>query len=261
MADDLVKGNGIRWMLRPVVWFATAYMIIIIFHEAAHAITAVMFGFPSTLFNFWVDYRDADATASERAIVGIAGPAISLIAGLVCWGMYQRFRNSAMGLPLLYLTAFGMANFFGNLMSVAFFGDFSNAAVVLGLSQVVRVVAAITGAVSVAGIVFLAGRELWQWTPHNIGRIGGMLGLIVMPSLIGTMLIIVINEPTPMGASFASARAVEAAFWLFAVVGLLTTRQSRALDMRPLRLHWADGVVAVFVLLSIRLMARGIALS
>jgi hypothetical protein len=32
-------------------------MLVIITHEGAHALSAVALGFPSTLFNFWVDHQ------------------------------------------------------------------------------------------------------------------------------------------------------------------------------------------------------------
>ena len=41
-----------RPMVRRVLWFATAYTIVIIVHEGAHAITAYGLGLEATLFNF-----------------------------------------------------------------------------------------------------------------------------------------------------------------------------------------------------------------
>jgi hypothetical protein len=62
------------WWLRPVLSYPTAYMIVIVVHEGAHALTAVALGFPSTLYNFWVNHQFTGATLAERAIVGAAGP-------------------------------------------------------------------------------------------------------------------------------------------------------------------------------------------
>jgi hypothetical protein len=258
--SEAVPRIHIAWVLRPTVWFATAYTIIIIFHEAAHALTAAALGIPSTLFNFWVNHEFARASADERAVVFVAGPAASLLVGSAGWFIYRRVRNSAAGLPFLYLTAFGVTNFFGNLMSAAFVGDFSNAAVRLGMSQTARVVAALTGAIAVAGVLFAVGRELWQWTPRHAGRIGGALGFIVVPSLVGMAVVVLINQPTPMGPSFVTARTAEGLFWLFAAIGLLITRQARAADLPPVKVHWTDGAVAIGVILAVRVMARGISL-
>ena len=250
--------HGIRWMVRPAVWFATAYTIVIIVHEAAHAISAVALGYPSTLFNFWVNHESAQATISERAIIDVAGPMASLVIGVVCWVVYQRIKNSVASLPLLYVAAFGVTNFFGNLMSAAFIGDFSNAAVKLGVPQSARVATAVAGAVAVAGILFATGRELWHWTPRHAGRVRGLLGVVALPSLVGMAIVVLINQPTPMGPSFVTARVGEGAFWLFAALGLLITQQRR--DVRPLRLYWMDSALAILVLLVVKVMARGIPL-
>jgi hypothetical protein len=247
-------------MLRPVLWFATAYTLIIILHETAHAVTGLALGVPSTLFNFWVNHDFSRTTASERAAIGVAGPTFSLVVGVVCWSVYRRVKGSRAGLPLAYLAAFGVTNFFGNLMSAAFVGDFSNAAAVLGLSPTMRYAASFTGAVSIAAILFLVGRELGQLAPSDVGRFAAVLGLIALPALAGTALVIVINQPTPMGPSFVTARASEGAFWLVAAVGALSTRQRRSADGRHWYIRLTDGPVALGAILAVRIMAAGILL-
>ena len=111
------------WFLRVVLWFPTAYTIVIIAHEGAHALSAVALGFPSTLFNFWVDNEFTGATVTQRAIVFAAGPVASLALGVVAAIGYRVVRRPAAGVPLLLLAANGVSNFFGNLMSAAFIGD------------------------------------------------------------------------------------------------------------------------------------------
>ena len=252
-------GSARTWVLRSVVWFVTAYTIITIIHEAAHAVTAVALGIPSTLFNFWVNHDFSHASAGERAAVGIAGPTVSLFVGVVCWFIYRRVRNSAAGLPLLYLAAIGVANFFGNLMSASFVGDFSAAAVVLGLSQTARYAASVTGAVALVAILFATGRELRQWTPE-VGRIAVVLGAVTAPALVGTAIIIVVNQPTPMGSSFMTARLGEASFWLFAAFGALFRGQHQRADDACLGIGWLDASAATAAILAVRIMAHGIPL-
>src|SRR5262249_28753552 len=143
-----------------------------------------------------------------------AGPTFSLVVGLVCWVIHQRVTGSRAALPLLYLAALGVGNFFGNLMSVAFVGDFSNAARVLGLGPAIRYSASVTGGVCLAAISFGAGRVLAGSAPPDIGRLGTVWGLVVLPAIVGIALVIVINQPTPMGPSFITARLAEGAMWL-----------------------------------------------
>jgi hypothetical protein len=175
---------------------------VIIVHEGAHAATAVALGFPSTLFNFWVNYQSTDATLGERALVGVAGPTVSLALGIVCWAIYRYWKASV---PVWFLAAHGVSSFFGNLMSAAFVGDFSNAAVVLGWPSPLRYTASALGLIGVVVVLFVAGRELRRWLPSS-NRFVSALGLTVAPMLLGTIFIVVVNQPTPMGAAFLPAR-------------------------------------------------------
>jgi hypothetical protein len=109
-------------------------------------------------------------------------------------------------------------------------------------------------------ITFLTGRELRSWVPPDVHRIVGAVGIVAIPVVIGTAVIIAINQPTLFGLSaFASARAGEGAFWLFAMVGALLVRNAPP-DRGPLRPHWVDGMAALLVLVAVRMMARGIPL-
>src|SRR5690349_368115 len=113
------------WMLRPAVWFTAASIVSVLLHEWAHALTAHVVGKAAEIHQYWVNWDWLTATTvSERAIVGAAGPVLSLALGLVCLALYRKFAQSSAGLPLLFLSTIGLAMFFGNLMSTALIGDF-----------------------------------------------------------------------------------------------------------------------------------------
>jgi hypothetical protein len=244
------------WMLRPILWFTTASTINVLLHEGAHAVTARAFGIQPTLFQYWVNW-DSPATAAQRAVIGAAGPFFSLMFGLLCWLAYRRRSQSAAGLPLLDLSAGGISIFFGNLLSTAFVGDFSNAASALSLPTPARYAASLTGALASAAILFWQGRELRQWIPRQAGRRFGVIGITVVPIVIGTALIILINQPVPPELSFASARMSEASIGIFAVLGAATGQQPSTAG-RSFRLWWIDGTCAIAALLAVRIAARGI---
>ena len=257
----LARDAHYTWMLRPAAWFGTAYTLIIIIHETAHAVTAAALGIPSTLFNFWVNHDFSRATVDQRAVVFAAGPTFSLVVGLACWLAYRQVKSSGAGVPLTYLAALGIGNFFGNLISTAFVGDFSNAALVLGLTSGARYTVSLAGAAGLLAVSFWAGRELALWAPGGVGRTAAVIGLIALPAVVGMALVVVINQPTPMGASFITARAGEAAVWLVVgAVGAVSTIERRPAKAKRWSLRLLDGIVALAAVAAVRIMATGIRL-
>jgi hypothetical protein len=249
-------------MLRRILWFATAYTLVIIVHETAHALTAFALGLDTTLYHFWVNIdRAGRATIAGRSTYGVAGPVASLLLGIAAWLTYRnrRIRGSAAAMPLLYLAALGIGNFFGNLMSVAFIGDFSNVANSLGLPASARYAVSILGAFVLTAVMFVAGRELARWAPPRASRATVALTAVVLPVLIGTAVIIVMNQPVPI-AGFAMARAGESAFWLFAAAGAFTAAPPSAQTSADLRLRWQDAAIAVLAVAAVRIVSLGIPL-
>jgi hypothetical protein len=244
------------WVARPILWFATAYTMNQILHELAHALTAYGLGVPSTLFHFYVDLDPVQPTLRDRALIGVAGPVLSLAIGALCWLAYQKIKDSSAELPLVFLWASGLGMFFGNLMSTSFVGDFSNAAVVLGLPMTMRYLASLIGALSLAAVLFLAGRELSRWRLPDARPIHGIFGTIVLPVVIGTATLILMNQP--MSGAFMGARAAEALFWIFAVLGALVKRKDLRNRVVSSGLRWADGALFLLAALAVRVMAHGI---
>ena len=247
------------WILRPIVWFSTAALVTTILHELTHALVAYSLGVRSTLYNYSVriDLTPAQAADLEtRALISVAGPTICLLLGIIAWLAYRRARDSAAAMPLLYFAVFGVGTFFGNLMSTAFVGDFSSAAVALQLPAGVRLAISLGGLAVLAAVHYWAGRHLSAWIPVHTGRLLGVIGVVVVPVLIGTTLIILVSWP--MAGTTSGARIGESAFWLFAVAGAFLaapgSRGRRA--ARPI--GWVDGAAMLLAILAVRLLARGV---
>jgi hypothetical protein len=246
---------------RRTLWFATAYTIVILVHEAAHAVTAWAFGLQVEMFHFWANVDPTNqATVAERAAYGLAGPASSLLLGLAAWFAYRRLASrSAAAMPLLWLAASGVSNFFGNMMSAAFIGDFSNVANWMGLPMPARYALSITGALVVASVLFAAGRELARRRSSDGSRAAAALSVVVWPVVFGTAIIIAINQPVPI-PGFAMARIGESAFWVFAAAGAFFAARPSTHEGGGIEVRWRDGAVALFVLAAVRIMALGIRL-
>lgn len=242
---------------RLTVWFATAYTIVIVVHEAAHGFVARAVGLQATLFHFWVDI-DRNNDVWQRAAFGMAGPVSSLIVGVAAWLAYRAARRSSTAVPLLLLAACGVSNFFGNLMSTAFVGDFSNVAIWLGLSMSVRYGLSASGFLVVAVVLFFAGRELRRWIPTAWSRIAAVGLGVVVPVTLGTLVIMLINQPVRI-PGFAVARAGEAVVWLFAAAGVALARPL-ASDGLTDNLSWLDFVSALAVLAAVRMLVPGVPL-
>lgn len=246
------------WIVRPAVWFATGSILITIVHELAHVSTAFVLGVRSTLYNYSgsVHFTPAQAASNLPVIIRVAGPLFCLAVGVGCWLAFRRARDSAAGLPLLFLSVFGIGTFFGNLMSTAFVGDFSSAAAALRLPGAIRVIISVAGAICLAAVQFWAGRELVRWVPAGVGRMAGTLGVVAVPVVLGTAVVILVN--LPMANTTVSARIGEAGFWLFAVLGALVAGRDVRKVQGSLAPRWSDGVVALLAVLLVRLMVRGI---
>jgi hypothetical protein len=248
-------------MTRRILWFATAYTIVIIIHEAAHAFVARAAGLEVELFNFWASIDPQNhATTAQRAAFGSAGPVSSLVVGLMAWLAYRAVSRSRAAMPLLFLAACGVSNFFGNLMSAAFIGDFSNVATWMGLPMSVRYAASAVGAIGVALVLFATGRQIARWVPPQPSRLAAVLTGVIVPVAIGTALIILVNQPAPI-PGFVAARVGESVVWIFAAAGMWTAARASSADGANSRLHWIDGVIAVLVLVIVRVMTTGIPLS
>jgi hypothetical protein len=242
---------------RRILWFATAYTIVIIVHEAAHAFAANAVGLNAELFHFWANIDPTNqASAFQRAAFGSAGPCSSLVLGVAAWLVYRRVPRTRAGLPLVFLAASGVSNFFGNLMSAAFVGDFSNVARWLNLPMTARYAMSATGAIVTALVLFAAGRQLARWTKPG-SRLSVAATAVLVPAAIGTGLIILINQPVPL-PGFAGARLGEGAVWIFAAAGAFTAGPAPAPDESSLRLNRYDIAIAVIVIGIVRVLTRGI---
>jgi hypothetical protein len=246
---------------RRIIWFATAYTIVVIVHEGSHAVTAYALGLEATLYNFWVNIDPTNqATIGQKAAFGVAGPASSLVVGIVAGLAYRRFRWSTAALPLLYLVAHGVSNFSGNLMSAAFIGDFSNVAVWTRLAMGLRYTVSAAGALATAAVLYLAGRELARWTAPQGSRSAVAFAGVVVPAAIGTALIVVGNQPIPL-PHFAAARIGEAGFWVFAAAGAFMAPMPGARDSARDELRTHDIAIALLVFAVVRMLAFGIRLT
>jgi len=231
-------------------------MVIGIVHEFSHAIIAYGLGIPFTLLHLHVNLSRTIGTLNQRAVIGVAGPLVALCVGLLCWIAYIRVSHSRFGLPLLYMAWFGVATFFGNLISTAFVGDFSRLAMTLQWSNPVRYVVSIVGVLSVCGWSFLVGKELREWAPVSVSAAKATIGMIVIPAVVGTASLLLMFLPMPL--TYAYGRIAESLFWIPACIAALIKKEPNMTAQRKLQLGWRDVVLFLLAAAVVRLMAAGI---
>ena len=240
------------WFSRPVIVFATAYIVITVIHESTHALTARALNVPFTLYPFAVDLARDGGTLTERAFIGVAGPLCALVVGIICWFSFRRARGVRAELLLLYLATFGAGSFFGNLMSAAFVGDFSRVAMALQLPAAARYAVSLMGLLSLSALMFAAGWELRRLSPAGSSRSRAMVLMIVLPAVIGTGIVTLASLPMP--SALILGRLAETSFWVFSAAGLLVSRSSPSSTGRTLDVGWVDASMLTVAVIAVRLM-------
>ncbi len=262
MSADELRGSPtepatcVQTIVRCVALFVAGYTINGTLHEWTHALTARALGVPATIFHFYANIDEVHATDIQLALIAVTGPLFSLALGTAFWLAFK--RGTAVRRPLFfYLATFGINIFLGNLASISFVGDFSRAARLLGVPVLAR--HAITGCalLSLAVFMFWVGRELRDGVPSPANSLGTALCLVVLPTLIGTALVIVIYLPMP--PRFISATAGSSAVWLFTAIGVFARRTPSQPPARAATV-WLELVVAALAALAVRALIPGVQL-
>jgi len=240
-----------------VILLPAAYIFITIAHESAHALTAYALDVRFRFFHFAVDLSRGGGTLAQYAIIGVAGPLCALAIGVVCWFFYKRATGSRSELTLLYLALFGVGTFFGNMMSAAFVGDFSRAAVALHLPMAARYAASLVGLLLICALNFFAGWELRRVSPAGSSRLHGMIVMVVVPAIAGTAIAVFSFLPMPSALLFG--RLSEALFWVFGAAGVLISRNTPSGSERTLRVSWADIATLAAAIVVVRAIAVSVA--
>jgi hypothetical protein len=252
-ASPAVYLERTKWFFRPIILLATAYLIISIIHESAHALTAYFLGVPFTMFPYAVSLARDGGTVNDRAIIAVAGPLCALLIGLICSVFYPRARGSRSELILLYFALIGVGTFCGNLMSAAFAGDFSRVALTLHMPMPARYVVSLAGLLLTGMVHFMAGWELRRLSAAGAKKLPAMIVMIVLPAILGTAIETLASLPMPPALLFG--RLAEASFWLFGAAGFLASRVTPAGSERTLHLSWADAAGLALAMIALRVMA------
>lgn len=224
--------------------------ITVLLHEGAHWITGAAFGVPGRLYSFAVDH-ESGMTPVQTAITALAGPALSLVLGLIMT-TWLPFRHSAgIGHLLWLFVGFTSLEEAVTYLVITMFGagDTATAAAALGLDNAAVMIG--TSAVGIAGMFWAA----WRFAPHVRRHAGEDIrlarSLAWYPWLISVVWLIVLQTGqlliVPAGLSvgeFILILLSSYSITLFAPMSFIFLRRTKA-DPQPLHLPAVPTVLIV----------------
>jgi hypothetical protein len=253
-----------KQLLRPKIFvktillFFSANALTLSLHELAHAFTAWLLKVPSTLFQFYADIDQNEATISDQVIIAASGPLFSLLAGGSSWIFYKRSNTITAKLFLFYAAIVGISTFFGNLFSTALAGDSSKVTRLLHFPEPLKYFISGLGILALISFMFVAGRKflnigLFEEPQKTLTTINGL----AIPWLLGTGLLILAYAPLP--PHFVTDIVASSVFWSFSIIGAATGRPAaHTIHFSKLSVSTMDIVLFVMSVVIVRILALGI---
>jgi len=204
MSSGAPFGGRIRMFVSSLTAFTTAFLVVTILHEGAHAVTGRALGIHPVLHHNYV-VTPSDTTGPPRLWVPAAGPIMSLVIGIFCLTILKlRRTRSLVTLQLLWLAIFGWITSLGYLFigPLAHGGDTGKVYAELGVPVAVQWVLAI-GAVVV--LIWLVRRTSDEFARHVDMRLEGEArsrpavanALIAGPIITGAVVTTLLSLPIP----------------------------------------------------------------
>lgn len=118
-------GRFVLWsqqsrLIQSAVAYATASLITVTLHEFGHGLAAWLYGFHPIVYG--LHEEDIAASPARIAVIAAAGPAVSLLLGLIFLAIHKRMRGQDFPRFLtLWLGLLGIAVFMGYLITPPFY--------------------------------------------------------------------------------------------------------------------------------------------
>jgi len=246
--------------------YIAAYLLTIVLHELAHATMALALGDHPVLYNTSVQNTNPRLSNAAHVLIAAAGPVFSLVQGLALLPLLRRGRGASIGsLFWLYMSVFGLINFFGYLLIAPLVAGGDTGQIVARL----HVPAAAQWTVAAGGLLGLSLfigstaplflRHLptaAQATPAT--RTSGMRALLLWPWLVGSVVLVLLALPAPqlviVANMFMSPMVLRRAYRL-ALTGPAVATTATEVGHWP----WALALVVLAGAIGFRLLGRGIA--
>ncbi|SNZ17375.1 Zn-dependent protease (includes SpoIVFB) [Natronoarchaeum philippinense] len=102
---ETFDGGATRWVLGTVA--ALGLFVGVLLHELGHSLVARRFGFPIDSITLWIfggiaSFTEMPEDWRQELAIAIAGPVVSVLVGVVCFGLFSAVPASAGGAQFVF---------------------------------------------------------------------------------------------------------------------------------------------------------------
>ncbi|RZK51091.1 MAG: hypothetical protein EOO59_15510, partial [Hymenobacter sp.] len=201
-----------RLALTAILLYIAAYLLTIVLHELAHAVMALALGDHPVLYNTSVQNTNQQLSNTAHVLIAAAGPVFSLLQGLALLPLVRRSQaTSPGGLFWLYMSVFGLINFFGYLLIAPLVtgGDTGQIVARLHVPAAVQWVVAAGSLGCLSWLISSTAPLFLRHLPAEVQatpalRTSGMRALLLWPWLLGSVVLVLLALPAPHPAIVAN---------------------------------------------------------
>ena len=252
--------------LSAICLYITAYLLTIVLHEVGHAVMALALGDHPILYNTSVSNTNKLLSGTAHVLIAAAGPVVSLLQGAVLLLLLRGGRATGpAALFWLYMSAFGLINFFGYLL-IAPLVKSGDTGQIVALLHVPAAAQWAIASLSLSLLIVLVGgmaplflRQLPAAVQADpTAKTNALRALILWPWLVGSVVLVLLALPAPQPVIVAN---------MFMSPMVLRRTYRRALDgpavatnaTEQLGSPWVLALGLLVLAVGFRLLGQGIA--
>lgn len=185
--------------------YVSAFLATTIIHELGHALAGATFGSSPVMYHNYVEHLTPENLSRNQSLIVVtAGPAISLLQGVVTAAIYLRSnKQNLTTLFLLWFSLHGLNNFLGYTMTGFLFqqGDIGRSFLLLDVPVLTQILLAALAALALLYVAYrltkpslkFSYRQEWLSTPS--ARANFSLHTLILPWIAGSVVVTIAYLP------------------------------------------------------------------
>lgn len=229
-------------------------------HEFSHAIMANVIGIPAVVFPFYTNISRTMGSVTDKAMISITGPFVSIAVGLTCLFLFRRAKNTGLKLFLLYAYLLGISIFLGNMFSASMAGDFNRFFNLLGHKQWIKIAVTAIGLLGSMAFMYYIGAIFMRFTTSGkYSKNETIMSTIFFPWVLSTFIYIVVLLPLP--GELIMGIITSSIFWIFSIAGAWFHKIKSGEALLQLnKTTLAELVILILCVILIRMISHGVSL-